>query len=315
MKRFTILLVLLAILSPAAVAQEERKSTKIPAEARMQRPTSVDHPMIEAERAFSKMSVEKGIQEAFLTFLADDAVIFRPEPVSGRQWYADHGGSQGTLSWEPTYVEIAGSGELAFSTGPYEYRGASGGPPTHGHFVSIWERKVVGWRVVLDHGISHAKPSAPAALEVHPISDVKKRDWEDAISALFDVDHGFASLATTEAMSAAYKEHGAPDLRLYREGYLPVEGRDAAIAKLPQLPVLTGGDLEGAGVSRARDLAFSYGTGTLTDVGTGTRGPATYIRVWRKADDKDEWKMILELATPKPEEKKKEEKKEEKKAG
>ncbi|PYM05340.1 MAG: hypothetical protein DMD82_11400, partial [Candidatus Rokuibacteriota bacterium] len=45
--------------------------------------------LVASERAFAAMSVQKGMRDAFLEFLADDAIIFRPLPVIGKPiWQA-----------------------------------------------------------------------------------------------------------------------------------------------------------------------------------------------------------------------------------
>ena len=44
--------------------------------------------LVASERAFSAMSVEKGMKDAFLTYLADDGIIFRPLPVNGKSVWA-----------------------------------------------------------------------------------------------------------------------------------------------------------------------------------------------------------------------------------
>ena len=45
------------------------------------------HPVLAAERAFSRTSVEQGAKAAFLANLADDAIVFSPEPTPGRAYY------------------------------------------------------------------------------------------------------------------------------------------------------------------------------------------------------------------------------------
>ena len=58
--------------------------------------------LIEAERSFSRTSGEKGIREAFLTWLAPSAVVFRPGPVAGRPVYEKMDpGNPAVLTWEP----------------------------------------------------------------------------------------------------------------------------------------------------------------------------------------------------------------------
>lgn len=41
--------------------------------------------MADTERAFAKLSVEKGVREAFIAFFADDGVNFQPHPVNTKR--------------------------------------------------------------------------------------------------------------------------------------------------------------------------------------------------------------------------------------
>jgi hypothetical protein len=98
--------------------------------------------LVEAERSFAKTSMEKGIRDAFLTYLADDAIIFRPKPVMAKPFYAQRPNIPGSLNWKPVYADIASSGDFGYTTGPFEYRGhpekeqADG----YGFFVSVWKK-------------------------------------------------------------------------------------------------------------------------------------------------------------------------------
>jgi ketosteroid isomerase-like protein len=58
------------------------------------------------------------------------------------------------ISWKTTKVEIARSGELAYSSGTYEFtmNDASGKPmPDHGKYLEVWKKQPEGdWKVVAD---------------------------------------------------------------------------------------------------------------------------------------------------------------------
>jgi ketosteroid isomerase-like protein len=112
--------------------------------------------LIEAERAFSKSSEDKGIREAFLTWLAPDAVVFRPGPVPGRPIYEKMDpANPAVLTWGPEVADVAVSGELGYTSGPYQVRPKRGAEPaSYGHYISVWKKQPDGaWRVVLDIGI------------------------------------------------------------------------------------------------------------------------------------------------------------------
>ena len=130
--------------------------------------TSLDT-LIMTERAFSQLSVERGMKTAFLTYLAADGLIYRPGPVNGRKVWNARANPPGTLIWAPAYAEVAGNADLGWTTGPYEYRSPG---PSHGdsrseeiefgHYVTVWTRPIewvpdseMVWRVALDIGVSN----------------------------------------------------------------------------------------------------------------------------------------------------------------
>jgi ketosteroid isomerase-like protein len=125
--------------------------------------------LVAAERSFSKLSVEKGMKEAFLTYLADDAILFHPVPVNGSRLWRRRANPPGTLIWEPDFAEVSGAGDLGVTSGPWEYRPPTGrdSPTGYGHFITVWKRAKSGaWRVAVDIGVDHAKPE-------HGLGDVR----------------------------------------------------------------------------------------------------------------------------------------------
>src|ERR1044072_6423673 len=79
--------------------------------------------MVKTEQAFSKMAQEKTIREAFMTFIADDGLLFRPGAVNGKKWMLEHpvppSDKKPVLSWQPAFAGMAESGDMGFTTGPW----------------------------------------------------------------------------------------------------------------------------------------------------------------------------------------------------
>ncbi|MCU7495624.1 MAG: hypothetical protein HF314_02330 [Ignavibacteria bacterium] len=116
--------------------------------------------LIRTDLEFSRLSEEKGSNEAFLTFASDSAVLLRKNssPVEGRiaisQMLREHPDTSFTLSWKPMFSEVALSGELGYTYGIYEVR-SRGGIKTigEGTYVTIWKKDRQGnWKFVLDAG-------------------------------------------------------------------------------------------------------------------------------------------------------------------
>src|SRR5687767_14981672 len=75
-------------------------------------------PLVETQKAFERAAVENGMKSAFLEFLGDDAVIFRPEPVNGKQyWTSQDADPSALLVRNSTYSDLAANGLLGYTTG------------------------------------------------------------------------------------------------------------------------------------------------------------------------------------------------------
>src|SRR5262245_66405395 len=67
------------------------------------------HDMVKTEQAFSKMAEEQNTRDAFLAFIADDGLLFRPGAVLGKKWMLEHpgpppGDKKPLLAWQPDYA-------------------------------------------------------------------------------------------------------------------------------------------------------------------------------------------------------------------
>ena len=117
--------------------------------------------IMDTELAFSDMAGEKGIEEAFLNFAAEDAVIMRSDSlISGRREIARFFGDQRVplkdelLVWKPDFVDVAASGELGYTYGSYtfSYTDSSGERiESKGIFHTVWKKQSDGsWKFVWD---------------------------------------------------------------------------------------------------------------------------------------------------------------------
>ena len=117
----------------------------------------------ETERAFARTMADRDF-EAFVTFLADEAVFFSgTNALTGKQqvadaWKALYEKPDAPFSWQPEKVVVLESGTLALSTGPVL---SPDGKPV-GTFTSIWRLEASGeWKVVFDKGCEVCDCSKP----------------------------------------------------------------------------------------------------------------------------------------------------------
>ena len=268
--------------------------------------------LIEAEKAFSKTSEDRGIREAFLAWLAPDAVVFRPSPVPGRPVYEKMDpANPAVLTWEPEFAEIAVSGELGFTTGPYQFRPRRDAEPAgFGHYVSVWKKQPDGsWKVFLDIGVEHGPVSLSKGniqlgvyrMGVQPLSPERLREEELAFGRRAGA---FEKAAGTKGLRKALEGFATNDIRIYRPGQPPAVGK-AALASL--VPDGSGRILPGSGTGRSAyqvimgwsgDLAATYGTFEVSQ-GSSAAESRSYLRIWRKRDTKD-WMICLDIEIPVP---------------
>jgi ketosteroid isomerase-like protein len=264
--------------------------------------------LVAAEREFSARSVRNGMKDAFLAYLAEDGVIFRPVPTNGRESWKTRENPKGTLIWEPTFAEVSEAGDLGVDSGPWEYRlpGDSTRQQTlHGHFVSVWKRVPKGpWRVAADLGVSHRPPPSEGlgsgALTAGPAH--QKLTGGSALD-LRKLDVEYAEATRQNGVGAAFAAIAAPDIRLYREGSLPFLGREAARTEMDSLPGNLHFIQQGNRLSASRDLGYTYGIAQRFDIGDDKAGLAAdslvYLHVWRQNPDRS-WRLSLAVLNPLP---------------
>lgn len=118
--------------------------------------------MMDTDRAFSKMSEEKGTSEAFI-YYADENVILTGEnrpPIMGieelKNRFNRPKNPDVTLTWEPLKGEVAQSGELGYTFGRWQIKSKTGSDAdtiTNGVYISVWKKQTNGsWKYVLDGG-------------------------------------------------------------------------------------------------------------------------------------------------------------------
>jgi hypothetical protein len=252
-----------------------------------------------ADAAFAARAAELGHHEAFIEFLAADAVLFRPEAVAGQQWLATHESGGGQLGWSPAGVAVDCAGRLAITTGPWSYANADGGEPVVGHYLSVWRLGPdAQWQVVLDQGIDHAADVIPAV----PLQQALSRLWADGGAAVCkgraeaaDLDAAelrLNALVARQGLARALQSSSVDGALVYRD--------DAAPAALGLLPATSDASFAPGTVAQPAGKVFEPGAnlavthGTLLSADGANR--ALYVRVWIR--ERRKWQVAVDMVTP-----------------
>lgn len=251
--------------------------------------------MVGTERAFSRRSDAAGINASFVEYLAEDGIVFRPRPVPARAAYRAAPPTDAHLVWGPALAALSASGDLGFTTGPYELRAGRGKPVARrGHYVTVWKRQESGdWLAVIDVGTHHPDTIPLGAVTMRVL--VGGREGEGATTA-FHADSMMATAAAKADLATAFDLFGADDLRLHRDGARPAIGRAAARALVARrVPGPSTWTPKGGAESATRDFAYTWGEYALAG---GERG--NYLRLWVRAADSLFWRLLLDVAAPVP---------------
>ncbi|HZR05154.1 MAG TPA: hypothetical protein VFA61_04945 [Candidatus Udaeobacter sp.] len=249
--------------------------------------------LIAAEKAYAKLAGEKGFREASISIFGDDAVIFAPTAVNGKKFWRE-AKSDPVISWQPVFASISRSGELGYTTGPWESRKSRDAktPDAFGHFVTIWQKNKRGvWKIVLDVGLDHPQPRQTEAEIKTYVPKFAPTGAESASADLEKEQRSFAeSLKDDEA--DAIIDNASDDIRVYRSGQLPGVGKKAAEKMLDEEDAKTTRAPSGTGTSNPVDLVYEYGEYKSERHMINEQG--IYLCIWRLESD-GAWKIALDF--------------------
>lgn len=112
-----------------------------------------------AEKAFERMTLERGIAEAFYFYADQDAVIKREGDslVVGKEnikiYYERQNLKNAVVKWSPDFIDVAENGDMAYTYGKYTWSFGNNGDTTryNGVFHTVWKRQQDGsWKYVWD---------------------------------------------------------------------------------------------------------------------------------------------------------------------
>ena len=260
--------------------------------------------MVKTEQAFSKAAEEKNVRDAFMEFIADDGLLFRPGAVNGKKWMTDHpvpaSDKKPLLAWQPSFAGMSASGDMGFTTGPWEFRGdiKDEKPSGYGHFVTVWKKQADGsWKFVVDLGISHPQSGGPQAYWEPPDAKMKETnksvDLAIAREALLERDRNYAAATLDRGLAKAFSIYAASDVRLYRANNLPYTGRGASVEAIAK----TKGEVTwkpiASDTSRADDLGYTHGTYEVADDAKNVIEHGSYVRIWKKKNGI--WRIVMDV--------------------
>jgi ketosteroid isomerase-like protein len=262
---------------------------------RAETPAEAVRAMVDAERKFYQTGQEKGTRAAFLEFLADDAIVFRPGPVNGEEVWGKRTETGLDLVWEPNFATISRSADFGYDSGQSKWRANKTEKKFagFGHFVSIWKKQGDGtWKVALDCGIENGGSDAKPPLQLV----VPKNAAKGAPQSFQDTQIAFIATAKLD-FTKAFRQFGSDEVRLYRNGSFPTIGKKDGAELLGPEQAGMAMEVMKTDMSSSADLAYSYGS--YSDTRAQPAAAGHFLQVWQ-TDGNGAWKLVLDWQQPLP---------------
>ena len=121
--------------------------------------------LLAVDRAFAKMSVEKGYDQAYIANLAEDGQTFTGKtPIRNKadavarfnDPKAVHSDPKVRITWVPDTGEVSADGTMGWTEGHSSHTGP--GVSTTGHYMTVWIKDKGAWKVRADMGATDPKP-------------------------------------------------------------------------------------------------------------------------------------------------------------
>ena len=248
-------------------------------------------PIYDAQRAFERAVAERGVKPAFIEFLADDAIIFRPDAVNAKEFLANGGGesARGTLVRRVTFADASSNGLLGYTTGEWSFTPKSKADrPRMGQYATVWSKGKGGvYKAILDIEITHEAFENLKRRKQMPKPEGKERNKKGWSVADSTMNFLRASMGK-KGLGEAYEKFASDDVILLREGLPPIIGRGNAEEELERYMAVE----FPTKVSQfeTADMAYSWNPCSYADSNEGMeRGNC--LHVWKLHDQK--WRIVL----------------------
>lgn len=262
-----------------------------------QRTDGTTKSLVKAEEEFAASAAKNGVKSAFTSYSAANALVFRPNPVNAKTYYATQANDK-NLSWSPSFARVSRSGDWGFTTGGYTLDGTE---KSYGQYLSVWKAINGRWELVMDLGAPHNKPlKAVTPKFVEPADYYKpKFNGEKQIAAGRDI-----ILTTENTLNATLKSYGVAalggflnhDARVIFPGYEPIVGKDKVLAFYNGMVGKMALKTTGADKAAGGDLAYTYGVATI-DYKADLRESFNYVFIYERQADHN-WNLIEQVFTP-----------------
>ncbi len=241
--------------------------------------------IVTAELAFAGTAKTQSVKAAFLQYMDSAAVVFnKGEIYNGIEYWNKSEENSSKLLWHPSFFAMSVSGDLGFTTGPWEYRASLEDSVTgSGQYTTVWIKNRNGeWKFLIDLGVSF-KPNLFQQQSLKKFSTFIPADGPVDILA---IENKFIHVFTEKGVNA-YNDMLTENSWLNTDRKHPLQTSALVLPELASLPAEMSFIPIAGGVSAARDIAYVYG------VIQYEKKKENYLRIWVHTEKG--WKILLQV--------------------
>lgn len=263
--------------------------------------------MLATEYKFAASAAKVGMHDAFLKYISNDGILFKPTPVNGKKYLTENNQpSTGLLSWYPSYAFISKAGDMGLSTGPWEYRKTKkdSSASSYGNFCTIWEKQSNGeWKFAIDCGNDNPKPVEEiSALTVDTAkANILSKSGSvnnEKPDELIAVDKQINLISSSIGITSIYQKLINEETRLLRDGSHPIIGSISINDYFSKEELKYNFIPAGGKISTSKDFGFTYGELEITNSQNNSSEKFSYVHVWKKAVRG--WNLLVDVTNKIP---------------
>lgn len=242
--------------------------------------------MVDADRSLSSYAVNQGTKAAYLKYLGDDGVIFKPEATNGKDWWnLQKTEPPVVLKRTMEYADIAANGLLGYTTGVWEQtpKAPARSERQIGQYLTVWSKKPDGkFYAIIDVMTRYDEAAPPVGnpmlVTTFP-KDINKRRWSAADPSMkflrMSMDRG--------GLGNAFDEWAAEDVRLMIEENPPIYGKKNAVKAMKKY--LSVAFPRKVALLESADLAYAWNPCEYANSEEGME-KGTCLNIWKLRNKK-----------------------------
>jgi ketosteroid isomerase-like protein len=236
--------------------------------------------LINTEKSFAAQATQTNTRDAFLHYMdSADAVVFNGGRILNAYttWH-NALPNNNKLIWQPVFAGISQSGELGFTTGPWQFKKATAQTVlATGSYTTVWHLDAKGtWKFLVDIGTDGGvQPQATDSVKKWVGKTIDDMDTRDALT----IDRVFIQQYAS-AKNDAFTGVVTADTWLNQPGQAFVTGLPNVTAAIQQIPAGLSFEPVGGAVSASGDMVYVYGSVRHE------AKIANYLRIWQKTNGK-----------------------------